>query len=99
MDFDKRTTDAGIRMVQFSFSKNEIKALPNPFLNNIEVHFGTGIFHKLDIRTVDGKIIESILLNSSDRMQLLNLSGLASGIYFIHLIGNERTEVRKIVKE
>lgn len=72
---------------------------PNPFTNEINLTFDKKQvdFNSYQIHTVDGKFLLEGTLNYL-QYQTINLSGLVSGVYSITLIGENKTETRKIVK-
>ncbi|MGB0887348.1 MAG: T9SS type A sorting domain-containing protein [Vicingaceae bacterium] len=67
---------------------------PNPSSNQITIKNNANLI-EINIIDLQGKVIHSY----PQKQELINISFLQKGIYFIQLIGKENTIVRKFVKE
>ena len=70
---------------------------PNPTTDFLKLKVESEKFESLQYQLIDlqGKVIHSY----PQKQELINISFLQKGIYFIQLIGKENTIVRKFVKE
>lgn len=80
-----------------------VNLFPNPSAENIHVNLNLKSEQKVSLELLDvtGKLIVSKdlgILNGASS-QLLNVSGITKGIYFVKVISEKGTEVRKIIIE
>lgn len=80
-----------------------VNVFPNPLAENIHVNLNLKSEQKVSLELLDvtGKLIVSKdlgILNGASS-QLLNVSGITKGIYFVKVISEKGTEVRKIIIE
>jgi hypothetical protein len=100
LDFDGHKTDVGVRIVNFSFTGNNlIKVYPNPVKSTVKIEFTAGIYHQADLTDVNGKVLQRLSLSNVDTEKKIDMSNMAAGIYFIKLSGNDKVESSKVVKE
>lgn len=80
--------------------ENLIQLRPNPFNEKLTLSFITNITEsvEVEIRDIMGKTV--FFTSSNDTQLVLELSDLASGVYFLSLIRkNGYSEIKKIIKE
>jgi hypothetical protein len=100
MDFDGRKTDVGVRMVNYtSVVNNVIKIYPNPVKNAFRIEFAANTYQVLELTNANGRQIQRLHLSNIDTFKDVMMSNLTAGTYFIQLIGNDKIESRKVVKE
>lgn len=100
MDFDGRKTDVGVRMVNYtSVVNNVIKIYPNPVMNSFRIEFAANTYQVLVLTNANGKQIQRLHLSTIDTFKDVMMRNLTAGTYFIQLIGNDKIESRKVVKE
>jgi hypothetical protein len=77
---------------------NGIEIFPNPAKNNITIEIPQIVEEiTLTISNINGKELTSQQIRDSTTQ--IDISNLASGIYFVKLITEKTVEVRKIIKE
>ncbi|MEO6819942.1 MAG: T9SS type A sorting domain-containing protein, partial [Ginsengibacter sp.] len=100
MDYDGYKTDVGVRTVNFfSAGSNLIKVFPNPVKNTAKIYFTAGNYNQAELTDVNGKSLQRVSLSAVDTETKIDMSSMPSGIYFIKLVGNDKVESRKVVKE
>ena len=85
--------------IQDENSPTNILIYPNPSTGvfNLNVSDLGAPIYKINIINTQGAIVST--LNIANNKQQIDLSALAKGIYFVHLLSNEKTYVRKIMLE
>ena len=81
-------------------SSQSIRAYPNPTTGIFTVEVrgdNNAVMTKVEIYTISGMKVQTVNIDH-ERKHEFNLSGLNTGIYFIHVFTNERSEILKIVK-
>lgn len=82
-----------------SIINNEPLLYPIPFTNEFNVKTNSGLANKLQLFSLDGKLLFEKSLNSSSS-NTINTSNLATGLYFAKIIDKNNTVIttKKIVK-
>jgi len=80
-------------------SESLIKIYPNPVQNLLFIKLldNTPTTSSIKIISVDGKVVNQKLMEKKETT--IDMSKFSKGIYFIHIIQNNKTTVEKIVKE
>ena len=73
----------------------QIKISPNPTSNHLKIIAKDLDVSEINVINISGKIIETYKSN----LDLINVSDLPSGIYFINFITNERIVIKKFIKQ
>ena len=73
----------------------EVSIFPNPASNHINFS-GIKNCEQVIISNVNGELIFSNVLDKQDNFQI-NTSSWSKGVYFIHLVNDEKTETKKII--
>ena len=97
LDFDGNKTEVGVRVVNISLL-TAIKIYPNPFKELVQIEFTAGIYQKIELTDVAGKILKVIEIAPVDNHRELNMSNLSAGTYFMRFVGNGKLETRKVIK-
>lgn len=79
-------------------SSVEFSVHPNPTSNFITIQSNTEDTYSVKITNVLGQSVLSTIMKTSNKM-MIDLSGLASGVYFISLTKGNSQTVKKIIKE
>ncbi len=74
---------------------SEIDIYPNPTLNQLTVVSEQLEVSKINIIDITGKTLKTI----TPVLNIINVANLPSGLYFIELIGEEKTIIKKFVKQ
>lgn len=76
-----------------------VRLYPNPVLNDQLVISHSGIADKLNVEIFNsyGALMQLIVLDQDASEKIIQLSGLASGVYLVRISTTEETIVRKIV--
>lgn len=62
--------------------------LPNPSSDSIEIIMKDATFNKVNITTIDGKVVMQLEIENTNKMPI-NVSRYANGIYIINIITND----------
>lgn len=77
------------------YSHDEIIIYPNPSSHQLTIVNSQMDVDEIHIININGEIIKTIKQNTNT----INIAGLANGIYFIKLIADEKTIIKKFVKQ
>ncbi|MEO6820242.1 MAG: T9SS type A sorting domain-containing protein, partial [Ginsengibacter sp.] len=100
LSYNGEKADLGVRTVHFSLVvKNFMRIYPNPIKNSVMVEFTSKMYNQLELTDVNGKVLQRFSLMSTDSKKNIIVDNLSAGIYFIKLIGIDKVESRKVVKE
>jgi len=80
----------------------KIKFFPNPVIDEMQINYestSTGLL-RLEIFDLQGKIVYQQMINSQNGTNnaRFNVSQLCKGLYFCRLIGNDKFETVKFIK-
>lgn len=91
-------TDWLVKVEEVNEINEDITIFPNPARNTIIVEFSNDIeaYNCLELLACNGKLIRKIDI-LSDRIEI-DIKELNNGIYFIRLTGNEKTTLKRIIK-
>lgn len=70
---------------------------PNPTNGYISVHHKSEI-REIQVLSLNGDKIKTILPNKSNEIQILDITNLASGIYYLKIICESSTSMHKVIK-
>lgn len=81
-----------------SFNVSNFNIYPNPTSNIVNIAY-TGNAQLLDINIIDiqGKVVKEKMLDGLNQEKHIDVSDLASGVYFISILEEDKKTVRKIV--
>jgi len=99
VDNDGTVTELGVKMLNFGLSTSDVRLFPNPTIDRITVTFTSGKYHSLSLIGVDGKVLQAISLKPTQAEMVLDLSVYPLGVYYIKLVGNNISQVKKMVKQ
>ena len=73
---------------------------PNPVIDELEVEFPVIKEEgQLEIVTLTGKVLKQVKLARFQKIYKINLNDLTAGIYLVKVMNNEKTFVKKFVKQ
>lgn len=98
IDNDGRVSELGLKSLVFSLSALNIQLCPNPVLSKATVLFDAGKYHTLTLIGIDGKVLQTIRLNSLQAEVDLNLANQTAGTYVLRLSGHKVSQAVKLVK-
>jgi hypothetical protein len=94
------STEVGIG--NSSASPNEIRIYPNPFNDFVTIDFKPGALqtYQISVSDLKGQIYftEKIKIKSGSIKDIIDLSNLQQGVYFINIKGNKSSYIKKIIK-
>lgn len=77
-----------------------MKAFPNPIQNQLTVQHNTAnTASKIEIVSVDGRLIKSVSIASGAQQTTIDLSSAKAGVYAVRFINGNNTESLKLVKQ
>lgn len=79
-------------------SNNSFLLYPNPVRNVLRVDLLSDNINDLQIVDMTGKLLLAKNVNPGELNQKVDVSGLATGMYFVHLIGAEGVKSLKLLK-
>jgi hypothetical protein len=97
VDFDGNYSESNIILVKFQNAGNINIYYNNE--NNVVVSNSSNKIDNIEITDVTGKIITSLINNSEESQIQINVGNITPGIYFVKVICNNETTVRKIFIE
>ena len=101
-DFNGKHTYSEIVEVTNDLFGNDIFVYPNPFTNEISINFNSMLKSKvkIEIRNNLGIIISEEEINANNSIHTIKLDkNLSAGIYFIAIFNENKTVIRKVIKE
>ena len=75
---------------------DRITVFPNPATNNISIRMPSNTYNTIRLFDVDGRLLATYTIPAGTTLFKQNLQ-LPDGIYFLYFIGNNGSEVRKIL--
>lgn len=99
VDFDGKSTELGIKSLDFNLSALSLKVYPNPTTDYVNVIFTAGKYRELTVSTVTGNVLQTSSLDSSISQTSISLKEYEPGIYMVHLLGDLDKETIKVVKQ
>ena len=80
------------------FTINDITLYPNPATNTIHFTYPENQQEiAISIIDIQGKVVKEQHFNNTIQEQTINISDMASGVYFVSIDDTQRTVVKKIV--
>ncbi|MDI6832296.1 MAG: agmatine deiminase family protein [Bacteroidales bacterium] len=88
--------------INFNSIKPTISCFPNPAYDklNIAIHYFENENVLISIKDINGKVYKNIEIKNADDWEIIkiNISDLPSGIYIIHVVGQNNTATGKFIK-
>ncbi len=97
VDFNGDIKELGIRTVDFKLGNN-ISLYPNPVVEKATVVFETG-YQFIEVINVNGNVLQRINVAKTDTSKEISLANYSPALYFIKLVGTNKTDIRKIIKQ
>lgn len=82
-------------IIETKKTNDDVTIYPVPANDKLYYSSSTFKADKAELYTIDGKKMDTINLDSSNSS--INIKGLESGIYFLHLSNNQNTIIKKVV--
>lgn len=80
--------------------ENTVQLFPNPARDVVTIAFnGQEQLRNARIIDANGKLVKEVDLSDFNIQQSLNISDLATGIYFVEISGSSSTTVKKLIKK
>ncbi len=97
-DLNGKLTDLGVKVLNFDLSTSSVAVYPNPTQEQFAVAYPANTYQTLTVTDFLGKVVKVEKLTSNSTNQLVSLSGLSAGIYFVKLSGTGKSEIVKVIK-
>lgn len=104
VDADGKSQLSDIRLVRVNVGKNSsinILTFPNPMVNELRVTIPTNWQGKLvqfEIINSNGQILQRVIKGSSSQTEVLNASGLSTGMYIVKATCGTQSALQKVIK-
>lgn len=79
-----------------SLNEYKVEIFPNPFIDYVQVNCNTNEFNTAYIFDISGRLITNIRINNQS--QIIKLSSLAKGVFFLELKGEFKVFNCKLIK-
>lgn len=99
VDNDGKTTELGVRTVNFGLPTSDIRLFPNPTGDVVNISFETGKYNTLTVADVSGKVLKQVHISAIESSLTVSLGNYPAGTYLLRLNGSRGAETRKIVKK
>lgn len=99
VDLDGKTTDLGVKVLNFGFSTPDIQLYPNPTTDKVEATFSAGSFNSAKLTDINGRVLQNISISKLQQSVTITVSNYPKGVYLLQLQGNGKVSVQKIIKE
>lgn len=73
------------------------KVYPNPAVNELNIQLEDEAIHQVNVFTLSGKLVAQQSVSNS--LTTINTSSFASGVYILHLVGDNKNAVVRFVKQ
>lgn len=91
-------TDWLVEISEIDKNSDGVKIFPNPTENIVTIEISSDIFlyDYMELFTYNGRLVDKFKINS-EKLEI-NMSSLKKGLYFIKLTGNEKTILKRVIK-
>ncbi|MBN8694627.1 MAG: T9SS type A sorting domain-containing protein [Bacteroidetes bacterium] len=76
---------------------NSLVIYPNPASNNITIHLNNSNSAKVEIINQFGQVVKTVNIESKN--DNINISDLSSGVYFVKTLSENKSSVKKLIKD
>jgi hypothetical protein len=90
-----------IKLGAGTLAQTEVRVYPNPTSGQVYVNLPAGATQEVMVRVMDasGRVVRTAQLSNNQNAVEFDLTGMSSGLYFVHLSqGNEVKTVKLMVK-
>ena len=99
-DISVYNCDMPLSVTKFVSLENDIKVYPNPSNGEFTLKNLNGIdLQKADIYDINGRLIKTIDLSSVQNLQAIDITQVASGVYFMNVQAKNANQVIKLIKQ
>lgn len=100
VDVDSKYIYSSILSLKGDQSDVMMKAFPSPVQNQLTVQHNSATGNgKIDVVSVDGRLVKSVSLAAGSQQTLVDLSSAKAGIYVIRLVTGNNIQSIKITKQ
>lgn len=103
VDIDGKYKYSAVLSVKLKSAVTDLKVYPNPVHDQLSVLFSAANANKIALRITDvnGKQIyyQTYTSGSASNLQNINVSGFATGSYFVQLVTDKESRIIKFIKE
>jgi hypothetical protein len=93
----KDTTGKLTAAIKQNWNSEYLRVYPNPFNNILFVRISPSLdYFNYDFYTVEGKLVKKILTNNNSAIPTMDLK---PGVYILKISNNQKTLIRKILKQ
>ncbi|WP_299116498.1 T9SS type A sorting domain-containing protein [uncultured Winogradskyella sp.] len=78
-----------------NFNLNVISMYPNPVKDIMNIDIGNSKINRLDILDINGRL----MITQEDNFEIVNMSQLNAGIYFVTFYASKKSDTVKIIKQ
>ncbi|RZL27840.1 MAG: T9SS type A sorting domain-containing protein, partial [Pedobacter sp.] len=97
VDFNGEVKELGIRIVDFKLGSS-ISVYPNPVVEKATITFTAG-YQSIELLNINGRILQKINISKGETRKEISLANYSLAIYFIKLVGINKTDIRKLIKQ
>ncbi|MFC5282494.1 choice-of-anchor Q domain-containing protein [Pedobacter alpinus] len=100
VDLDGKVKQLGVKVVNLSLAQSkELLIYPNPSTTIAHVKFTAGVYEKVALLDLSGRILQSKSIGKESDVISFNLTQLSSGTYLIRLTGNNESVSKLLIKQ
>jgi len=99
IDLNGKTAELGERVLNFTLTDSSIHLYPNPVKNKVILSFAAGKYTKLNVSSVEGKVLSIISLKPQEYETQIDLAQYPVGVYFVKLMGATESVTKKVIKQ
>jgi len=99
VDYDGTLTELGERILNFSLSALSLQVYPNPTTDLFTVTFEEGIYHKIELIDMLGKVLQSCQISNKLSSYQLALGKYPAGTYLLKLSSANKEQFVKVIKQ
>ncbi|WP_199118555.1 T9SS type A sorting domain-containing protein [Pedobacter sp. ASV28] len=96
LDFNGDVKELGIKTIDFKLTNN-ISLYPNPVTEKAVITFDTGC-QAIEIINVNGTVLQTLSVSKTDTNKEISLANYPSAIYFVKLVGINKMDILKVIK-
>lgn len=99
IDNDGKENELAVRDLSFSLSASSLQLYPNPTTaNKVTVNWGNSAVNSIKLIDLNGKLLQTIKPKLASTSAIISLVKYPAGTYLLRVEGDQRVEVKKVVK-
>ncbi|MEO6837609.1 MAG: T9SS type A sorting domain-containing protein, partial [Ginsengibacter sp.] len=103
VDIDGKFKYSGVLSVKLNGTVTNLEVYPNPVRDQLSVLFSSANENKIALRINDVKgrqmYYQTFISGNASNLQNINVSGFATGVYFVQMITGKEIKTVKFIKE